>query len=278
MNKSNPLVSVGIPTYNRPKSLKKVLKSLLNQTYDNIEILISDNCSEGNQVDELIHDFLKNYKENKIRYFRQPKNMGAAFNYQFVLEKARGKYFFWNADDDIRSPDFVEVNTNFLESNLEYSAATSPNAMVSDFDKKERNFINFSIEGELLERYRTFFENALISQGIFYAQYRTDIIKDCPFLGKDFIATDWAISLYTLEHGPIARLKDRYILNLRGGVSESDNHFQNYRQNVVDDIIPMYRLYSETKELYRNLKFFQQVSIFSTIMRFNKIYYAMLYQ
>ena len=43
----HPLVSVGIPTYNRPKGLKRLLKQIQNQTYKNIEIIVSDNCSEN---------------------------------------------------------------------------------------------------------------------------------------------------------------------------------------------------------------------------------------
>ena len=45
---------------------------------------------------------------------RQSKNLGAAANFKFVLDEAQGKYFMWGACDDIRSPDFVEVNYKFL--------------------------------------------------------------------------------------------------------------------------------------------------------------------
>jgi len=273
MSDVEPLVSVGIPTYNRPQSLKRVLESLVVQSYQNLEIIISDNCSENPEVEDVINEFLKKDTKNRIRYYRQAKNVGAANNFRFVLDQAKGKYFLWNADDDVRSENFIEIQTQFLESNSEYAASTSPNALVKDFESKERDFISFGLEGDITDRYLTFFEHSLKCHGIFYGQYRIDIMKECPFLEKDFIATDWAIVLYALSHGPIARLDDGYILNGRGGISESKSHFQNYRKGVIDDIIPMYRFYSETKELYKPLRLSARVSIFFRIMSFNKIYY-----
>lgn len=273
MSKNEPLVSVGIPTYNRPNSLNRVLKSLTSQTYSNFEIIISDNCSENPEVEEVVKGYLKEDTHQRIKYYRQESNFGAANNFRFVLDQAKGDYFFWNADDDVRSTDFIEVNTNFLELNPEYAASTSPNAMVEDFENEERDFVTFGLNGDLTERYYKFFENALKSHGIFYGIYRINIIRDCPILGNDIIAADWAMTLYALSQGPIARLGEGFILNARGGVSESDTHFQNYRHGFIDDIVPMYRFYKETKELYKPLKLSDRVRIFFKIMKFNNIYY-----
>ena len=52
-----PLVSIGIPTYNRPEGLRKLLDSMLNQTYKNIELIVSDNATPGNTVDELVNEY-----------------------------------------------------------------------------------------------------------------------------------------------------------------------------------------------------------------------------
>lgn len=277
MENIQPLVSIGLPAYNRPESLKIVLESLLNQTYKNIEIIVSDNGSENPDVEKIVQEYILSDDKNRIRYFRQPENRGPAFNFQFVLDQARGKYFLWNADDDIRSTDFIEVNTQFLESNPDYPASTSPNALVQNFEDENKQFVTFSIEGNRYERFKFFFKKALSTHGIFYSQYRTDIMKKCPFVGKYFIAADWAIVLYILYHGPIARLDKGYILNLRGGFSESSSHFRNFRESVVDDLNPMYRFYSKTKELYKPLSYLQRVSIFFSIMRFNSIYVQYLY-
>jgi glycosyltransferase involved in cell wall biosynthesis len=58
MTKMYPLVSIGVPTYNRPLGIKRVLDCLTNQTYTNLEIVISDNCSTDPEVEKVIGTFL----------------------------------------------------------------------------------------------------------------------------------------------------------------------------------------------------------------------------
>jgi len=93
-----PLVSVGIPTYNHPESLRKTLECISKQTYENLEIIVSDNCSPGKETEAVVREFAT--KDNRIQYYKQDANKGALFNFRFVLEKATGEYFMWVADDD----------------------------------------------------------------------------------------------------------------------------------------------------------------------------------
>ncbi|MDH4129096.1 MAG: glycosyltransferase family 2 protein, partial [Spirochaetota bacterium] len=106
-DKNNPLVSVGIPTYNRPEGLRRTLECITGQTYKNLEIIVSDNCSSGNETQNIGKEFLE--KDSRIKYFRQEENKGMEFNFKFVLEKASGEYFMWAADDDEWAYNFVEV-------------------------------------------------------------------------------------------------------------------------------------------------------------------------
>jgi glycosyltransferase involved in cell wall biosynthesis len=100
-----PLVSVGIPTYNRPAGLDRTLRCLVNQTYRNLEIHISDNCSATPETESVARGWQQ--RDPRIVYHRQPRNMGWDANFKFVLEKARGPFFFWAADDDEWHPNFV---------------------------------------------------------------------------------------------------------------------------------------------------------------------------
>lgn len=102
-----PLVSVGIPTFNRPEGLRRTLQLLCGQTYPNLEILVSDNASPGSETEAVAREFLD--VDPRIKYFRQPSNKGAIANFRFVLEKASGDYFMWAADDDEWDPRFVET-------------------------------------------------------------------------------------------------------------------------------------------------------------------------
>lgn len=109
MRKNNsigePLVSVGIPTYNRPEGLERTLKCIASQTYRNLEILISDNASAGPETAAVANAFTS--MDTRIVYVRQSQNLGAIPNFRFLLQRARGEFFMWAADDDEWHPRFV---------------------------------------------------------------------------------------------------------------------------------------------------------------------------
>jgi len=100
-----PLVTIAIPTYNRANSyLPQALGSALDQTYSDIEIIVSDNCSTDNTA-----AVVGAVVDRRIQYFRQAKNIGANDNFNFCLEQARGDYFLLLHDDDMIDQDFVEA-------------------------------------------------------------------------------------------------------------------------------------------------------------------------
>jgi glycosyltransferase involved in cell wall biosynthesis len=107
MNKKEPLVSIGCPTYNRPDGLRQMLECLLDQTYSNLEIIVSDNCSKGEKTGDIIRNLMR--KDLRIKYFRQEQNIGPFNNYKFLIEQAHGDYFAWACDDDIRNPQFIDA-------------------------------------------------------------------------------------------------------------------------------------------------------------------------
>ena len=104
-NTPPPLVSIAVPTYNRANSfLKESLASAINQTYQNIEIIVSDNCSTDNT--ELV---VKSFNDRRIRYFRQKENIGPINNANYCLDQAKGVYFTLLHDDNLIENDFIEI-------------------------------------------------------------------------------------------------------------------------------------------------------------------------
>lgn len=99
-----PLVSIGIPSYNRPEGLRKALECFTKQTYGNLEIIVSDNCSSDDPT-ELVESLAR--KDPRVKYYRQPRNLGMKSNGDFLFQKATGKYFILGSDDDWWNPDFV---------------------------------------------------------------------------------------------------------------------------------------------------------------------------
>ena len=105
------LVSIGIPTYNRAKgNLRKVIERALDQTYTNVEVIVSDNCSPDNTA-----EVVQSFDDPRLRYFRQETNIGPNNNFNYCLNQARGEYFLLFHDDDTIDPDFIEACMAALE-------------------------------------------------------------------------------------------------------------------------------------------------------------------
>ena len=111
---SCPKVSIGLLVYNGGKYLPGAIDSLLAQTCDNYEIIISDNASTDDT--KIICEKYAALNQ-KIRDIRQGKNQGSIFNFKFVLEQARGDYFMWASHDDIFAPTYIFECLNVFKNN-----------------------------------------------------------------------------------------------------------------------------------------------------------------
>ena len=110
MTSDAPLVSVLIPSYNRPEFLKQALRSALEQTYANTEILIQDNASDFD-VEALVADFA----ESRLSCRRNEKNLGMALNWRALALRAKGKYVAFLNDDDLWEKDYLSTLVEKLE-------------------------------------------------------------------------------------------------------------------------------------------------------------------
>lgn len=105
MSSAAPLVTIGIPTFNRAGShLRGCVESALGQTYPHLDIFVADNhSSDGTAA------LVRTYEDPRLRYDRHPCNIGANANANFCLQEARGEWFLLLHDDDLIDPDFVEA-------------------------------------------------------------------------------------------------------------------------------------------------------------------------
>lgn len=118
----NILVSIGLPAYNSAERLGQVLDSLLAQTYSNFELIISDDAS-SDETGLISRKYQA--RDGRIRYVRQPHNIGRIANFLFVLRQAQGEYFMWAADDDWWNSRFLETLVSTLNANQGHQAAMS---------------------------------------------------------------------------------------------------------------------------------------------------------
>lgn len=105
MSVRRPLVTIAIPTFNRSGTyLPQALGCALAQTYHDIEIIVSDNCST-----DRTSEVVANYRDSRIRYLRHAKPVVPNDNFNFCLSQARGEYLLLLLDDELVDADFVST-------------------------------------------------------------------------------------------------------------------------------------------------------------------------
>jgi len=111
---SAPRVTIGLPVYNGDQFLAEAIDSLLAQTHRDFELIISDNASTDG-TEAICRD--RAARDPRIRYERSETNRGAMWNFNHVVELARGEYFKWAAHDDKHEPTYVERCVEILDRN-----------------------------------------------------------------------------------------------------------------------------------------------------------------
>jgi glycosyltransferase involved in cell wall biosynthesis len=104
MADDRPLVSIGLPVYNGEEFLRQTLDSLLVQTYENLELIVSDNASTDG-TEEICREYAA--RDQRVRYYRNAVNCGAAANANRVFVLSSGDYFMWASDEDYWAPAYV---------------------------------------------------------------------------------------------------------------------------------------------------------------------------
>lgn len=122
-----PGVSIGLPVYNGEDYLAAALDSILSQTYEDFELIICDNDSTDN-TEAICQGYAE--QDERIRYHRNKKNLGAARNYNRTLEMARAPYFRWACHDDKLHPRCIEACIDVLNRHPEVVLAYPQTQMI----------------------------------------------------------------------------------------------------------------------------------------------------
>jgi len=225
-----PLVSIGMPVYNGARYIREALDSLLGQTFTDFELIISDNASTDN-TEAICREYAA--KDERIRYIRQPHNLGASANFKFVLDEALGEYFMWAAHDDKWSSNYLlEAKKSLEKTNFSFAFPTFKLQSIHlPLSSKERGEHIFKfIESEDRKRRVLSFlslHHLSHSANIVYAFYRKDFLKSCYCLQD--ISNDGLLSTVALSLG-------------RGVVLKNVLFFKRYRRFYPSALLGLYRI------------------------------------
>jgi GalNAc5-diNAcBac-PP-undecaprenol beta-1,3-glucosyltransferase len=106
MEHVKPVITTIIPTYNRSRMLKRAIQSVLDQTYEKLQVCIYDNASEDD-TESIVSEMKE--KDKRIQYFRHPRNIGPINNFNFGMSRVSTPFFSFLADDDALLPDFYQT-------------------------------------------------------------------------------------------------------------------------------------------------------------------------
>ncbi|MEM6628368.1 MAG: glycosyltransferase family 2 protein [Bacteroidota bacterium] len=213
-NNNKPLVSIGIPTYNRAHCIGKTIDSILRQNYENIELIVSDNASNDG-TEELMEEYVK--KDPRIRYVRQEKNLGPYPNFEACRMLAKGRYFMWVASDDELAPNVLNSYVFFLEAHQEYVT------VMGKINYWEKGKIKYCEEGLSLEdedpakRVQTYYSK-VVQGALLYGLHRNAWIRKNPI--RTNLAGDWHFIAANAFVGKIKNLDVvGYDKTYEGGIS-----------------------------------------------------------
>jgi len=139
---STPRVTIGVPVYNGQKYIRFALDSLLAQTFPDLEVVVTDNCSKD-ATPHIVRDYAA--RDLRVRYVRNNTNLGPARNYNRCIELARGGYFKWSSADDVCAADFIEKCVKVLDADPSVVLAY-PRTSIIDTEGKEVSRYGYELE------------------------------------------------------------------------------------------------------------------------------------
>lgn len=201
---SNPLVSIVIPCYNHEQFVQDCIQSVIDQTYENIELIIIDDGSKDNSVLK-IQEMTEKCKKRFSRFeVRSRPNRGLSATLNESIEWCKGKYFAAVASDDIILKSKIDLQVNFMEKNTDITAIFG-----------SANYIDESNNVKIidpLKQQEYIFDKIFLNECQFYAPtqlMRKSILDEIGGYNTDILVEDWYMWLKMAEKGRVYCLSDK---------------------------------------------------------------------
>jgi glycosyltransferase involved in cell wall biosynthesis len=253
-----PTVSIGMPVYNGEKYIEEAIESIINQTYEDFELIISDN----NSMDST-QDICRNYiqKDSRIRYFRNQSNLGSAKNFNRVFQLSRGKFFRWHSADDLCAPTLIEKCKHVLDNRPETVLCSVKTVLIDDVG----NTLRYYDDGLNLQNSspsERFFQLRL-KLGLCNAQYglmRSDILHKTMLEG-DYPGSDMVFLAELALHGHFIQLPEYLYFRRMHSEASSNLKSPEEQQLFWDPNKPQSVYCREWKHLFEYIKVTQRAPL-----------------
>ncbi len=220
MSNHQPRLSIGLPVYNGERFIKEAIDSILAQTFEDFELIISDNASID-KTEEICRAYVK--EDQRIRYYRNEKNIGCACNFNRVFELSSGEYFKWAAHDDLHAPDFLMKCIEILDQDPSVILCHSKVYFIDEHGQFLQNY-DIKLNTDSPKPHKRFHE--LLTKHLCYQCYgviRATILKMTPPMGS-YGAAD---GIFLLRLGLLGRFYEipEYLLFARSHQQQSMSMF-----------------------------------------------------
>jgi glycosyltransferase involved in cell wall biosynthesis len=199
MSVEKPLVSVIMNCHNGEKYLEQSVKSVINQTYNNWELIFWDNDSNDNSK-----NIIYNFSDDRIKFFKSTNFKKLYESRNLAIQKAKGKFVSFLDTDDMWELDKIEKQVNFLEKNKDFEIVYSNYYILDEIKKKKTIMIKNKLKSGLI------FNNLLkdYSVGIITVCLNRDIFQNYSFDKKFDIIGDFDLILRLSETKKIGYIHD----------------------------------------------------------------------
>lgn len=211
-NKKHPKVTIHIPVYNGDNYLDVEIDSLLNQTYTDFELLITDNCSTDRTA-EICRRYAA--QDPRVRYHLNSENIGSNANFDLGVALARGEYFKWASHDDFHDPEFLQSCVDVLDADPDVVLVQS---LVQIVDRNGDNIsiydsnLRCSDSEDPVERFKPLTHIRHVCTEIF-GLFRLDVMKKTKLLSENYHACDRAMLAEIALLGKIVQIKKPLFFN-----------------------------------------------------------------
>lgn len=226
-----PRVSIGLPVYNGDRFLEEAIESILAQTYQNFELVISDNGSTD-RTPAICQAYAA--QDERIRYYRNDNNLGAAKNQNRVVELSKGTYFKWAHHDDLCAPELLQKCVEVLEHHpavvLCYPKTIILNEKGEQVEYNDDFNLQFPKPHQRFKRY-----HQLVRHGNkcnpFHGLIRTNILKTTSLVGS-YPSSDLVLLGQLALQGEFFEVSE-YLFYKREHPHTSVKAYPSYRQRIA---------------------------------------------